>query len=532
MSDPITVLVYEPSPITVTGDINSGVSVMIPVASTISGPAGADGNRWYSQAGAPTSSIGANDDYDLNLTNYDIYNKVLGAWSNIGNIKGATGSSGADGAPGSSGADGAPGSSGADGAPGSSGADGADGSLWYVGAGVPSSSLGVNTDCDLDNINGNFYQKAAGIWVLQGNLTGPAGSSGATGSSGADGAPGSSGADGSRWYVGAGVPSSSLGVDNDCDLNNANGDYYQKAAGVWGLQGNLTGPAGSSGADGAPGSSGADGADGTLTSVNGTTIDTIDLDDITPSAPDGYVNVAWQYSSTGAANVSAAMDMGGLMEATRRRVTYVTDCFSNQFGAMAPFYGFAINAGTLNAASTGIVSANHPGVLRIRSSTTATSGARIATDGAMLLLGGGEKSEFTFSEIDMTNTTIRMGFLDGTSGLDAVDGCYIVIGSTGDCYGKTACDSTRSTTATSYNTSINTWYRGKVTLSANATSVLYELYDDNLNLLWSTTLTSNIPIAAGNETACMFLAINSTTTAQNLAHIDRAALSFTRTLTR
>lgn len=48
-------------------------------------------------------------------------------------------------------------------------------------------------------------------------------------------------ATGTVWYNDSGVPSSSLGSDNDYYLNDDTGDYYKKIAGSWVLQGSLKG---------------------------------------------------------------------------------------------------------------------------------------------------------------------------------------------------------------------------------------------------------------------------------------------------
>jgi hypothetical protein len=99
----------------------------------------------------------------------------------------------------------------------------------------------VDGDYYLDTANGDVYSKAGGVWNVVGNILGP------------QGPPGAAGVVGSLWYVGVGAPAGGLGVDGDFYLNSANGDTYQKAAGVWVLQANLTGPAGANGADGADG---------------------------------------------------------------------------------------------------------------------------------------------------------------------------------------------------------------------------------------------------------------------------------------
>ena len=70
------------------------------------GAAGADGATWLTGTAAPTSAQGKNGDWYLNTANYDIYQKVSGAWSKKGNIKGAQGIQGIPGATGATGAKG------------------------------------------------------------------------------------------------------------------------------------------------------------------------------------------------------------------------------------------------------------------------------------------------------------------------------------------------------------------------------------------------------------------------------------------
>lgn len=72
---------------------------------------GADGASILFGEAAPTTQ-GKKGDFYLNTASYDIYSKASGSWVKIGNIKGATGPTGA---PGTNGKDGAPGAKGTDG---------------------------------------------------------------------------------------------------------------------------------------------------------------------------------------------------------------------------------------------------------------------------------------------------------------------------------------------------------------------------------------------------------------------------------
>lgn len=195
---------------------------------------GVGGSIWYNGAGAPAPGLGNNGDYYLNSTNGDVYTKAAGAWGIVANIAGPAGPPGVPGAP---------------------------GSVWYSGVGVPGVGLGIDGDFYLDTANGDVYAKAGGVWGVVDNITGPAG------------APGGAGAPGAVWFSGAGAPAGGLGIDGDYYLNTTNGDVYSKAAGVWGIIGNILGPQGIQGIQGLqgiqgiPGTPGADGANGAPGSV-------------------------------------------------------------------------------------------------------------------------------------------------------------------------------------------------------------------------------------------------------------------------
>ena len=133
------------------------------------GAAGAAGAKWYSSASDPSSAIGITGDYALNTASGDVFKRGAGGWSLDGNIKGATGATGAQGPQG---------------ATGETGATGTAGSRWHVVSGIPSTSLGAETDMALDTVTSNVYRKESGAWVQKGNIKG------ATGDTGAQGIPG------------------------------------------------------------------------------------------------------------------------------------------------------------------------------------------------------------------------------------------------------------------------------------------------------------------------------------------------------
>ncbi len=61
------------------------------------GPAGVNGATWWNGTGVPSSSLGSNGDFYLNLANSDVYNKISGSWVWVANIHGATGAQGPQG---------------------------------------------------------------------------------------------------------------------------------------------------------------------------------------------------------------------------------------------------------------------------------------------------------------------------------------------------------------------------------------------------------------------------------------------------
>jgi hypothetical protein len=65
----------------------------------------------------------------------------------------------------------------------------ASGTVWYTGSGAPV-TLHNNGDFYLDSSSGNYYEQVAGVWTLEGNLTGPTGATGATGATGPAGPTG------------------------------------------------------------------------------------------------------------------------------------------------------------------------------------------------------------------------------------------------------------------------------------------------------------------------------------------------------
>jgi hypothetical protein len=236
-------------------------------------------------------------------------------------------------------------------------------------------------------------------------------------------------------------------------------------------------------------------------------------------------------------NADHTLEFVDLMNKFRQKPFYYTD-FLGLAGATTveaayPFDLALVNAGTQAKIAS---EANHPGILRISSSTTANSGGYIETDTTAFLLSGGECFEAVFQArvAGNANTTIRMGFLDTTTSSDAVDGAYFELpAGLLDIVGKTSNNSTRTTSATIATLTVNTWYRCRLEVNSNATQVNFYVYNDSGTLLGSQSITTNIPTTAGRETGAGVIATNSGTTATLLAYFDWMAVFYdARSLTR
>jgi hypothetical protein len=236
-------------------------------------------------------------------------------------------------------------------------------------------------------------------------------------------------------------------------------------------------------------------------------------------------------------NADHTIEFGDLMNKFRQKPFYYTD-FLGLAGATTveaayPFDLALISSGTQAKIAS---EANHPGILRISSSTTANSGGYIETDATAFLLGGGECFEVIFQPrvSGNANTTIRMGFLDTISSTDATDGAYFELpaGSL-DIVGKTANNGTRTTSSAIATLTVNTWYRARLEVNSNATQVNFYVFNDSGTQLGTQSITTNIPTASGRNTGAGVIATNSGTTAVELVYFDWIVVFYdVRSLTR
>jgi hypothetical protein len=183
-----------------------------------------------------------------------------------------------------------------------------------------------------------------------------------------------------------------------------------------------------------------------------------------------------------------------------------------------PYFGAALNGGSSPVNSTNL-SANRPGVVRLTSSTTINSGYRWQTDNN-IRLGGKEVFQAGILLVNIPNITLRAGFHDSNSSTDAVDGVYLEVTGAGAVVLKTANNNVRTTSALLAQLVVNVWYKFKITMNADATSALGEIFNESNVLIGSQTITTNIPKTAGRELGAGVTCSMNATTAVGMIDLD------------
>lgn len=208
--------------------------------------------------------------------------------------------------------------------------------------------------------------------------------------------------------------------------------------------------------------------------------------------------------------------------------------FLNTNAVQSQYIGFAIASATNSTApAAGIITANHPGVILIRSSTTANSGYSYLTGNAARMdLAGGEVFNFVFrTPASFTNTTLRAGYHTSTNQTDATDGVYFEYSGSGVIVGKTANNSVRTTSGTIVTLVANTWYHGRIIINNAKNQVDFTIFNESGSSLGTQSITTNLP-ATGRLLSTGFIVTNSGTTATDLLFIDYMDSYTNKKLTR
>ncbi|MGV8150904.1 MAG: hypothetical protein ACP5NV_04200, partial [Candidatus Woesearchaeota archaeon] len=205
-------------------------------------------------------------------------------------------------------------------------------------------------------------------------------------------------------------------------------------------------------------------------------------------------------------------------------------------GYNEPWIGTAIASGT--TALVAAENAEHPGMASMSTSTTASSGYSYQITGATTyLLGVNYTTRAVFKPLTKTGnvTYIRFGFQDSFTSTIPTDGVFFNItqnsSTTFTVRGHSRDNNAQANTATNYMMYNNTWYAAKIYVN-NSTLATFEIYNAT-NLLWSDTVTSNIPTGAGRQTSNGFIAYTiGGTTAQLVSYIDYISVGVNRELQR
>lgn len=189
----------------------------------------------------------------------------------------------------------------------------------------------------------------------------------------------------------------------------------------------------------------------------------------------------------------------------------------------------SFNSGTI-AQSTTISSENNPGVLTITSTVTSANGggniipANTSTPRGFAF-GVGSKFDVIVRTASLAGTVnMRFGIIAGTvNPTQPTDGVYFTL-TNNSLIGQTANSSVRSSTAAFTSIASDTWYHFRVIVTSS-TLATYQLYDMNGSLLWSDTLTTNLP-TIGTGVQPTFIAYNTVAESRQLAHVDYISYTY------
>jgi len=203
--------------------------------------------------------------------------------------------------------------------------------------------------------------------------------------------------------------------------------------------------------------------------------------------------------------------------------------------------GYFVPPWSLNAVTSGTAGpvageANHPGIVFLKSAAGANSGMNIPLDPLAFLLAGGCRADFIVRPQVLAGAVIRCGFGDVKTIADHVDGIYFemntVVAVPGTLVGKSASNSVRTTTATSFVLVTNTWYRLHLELNAAANLATFKLYSEAGAVLWTDTVNANLPTGAGRQTGHGLTAFNTAGGTVVICDLDYMDVEIRRTLVR
>lgn len=383
-----------------------------------------------------------------------------------------------------------------------------------------------------------------------------AGATGEQGIQGVNGTPGNNGADGNAATISINATFTGLS-GTDALVTNIGSVYatlldFKIPTGIQGIQGipgtmNLTanmtaGEKGDKGEQGEPGvanmtagQQGTPGLDNMTANMTQGAQGIPGIMNLTANMTQGPQGIQGLMNQT--ANMTANMTAGSPgVDSTTSSTTLIHSDFYDPgvTTALPGLTGLAISTGTVAVVAT---TADHPGVIYMRDSTTAAGGYKYGCAGTQLI-GGGETFEVVFQPVGVrANQYAQMGWSDtAAAGTNPVDGVWFNISATGaviSLRGNTSSNSVRSGTATGYIPTTATWYRGTIAVNTAGTLVTYTIYNAAGASQWTDTVATNIPTGAGRDTSpCLIVAEGTTDAAANILVLDFVRWGSTRTLVR
>ncbi|TXH51539.1 MAG: hypothetical protein E6Q97_18235 [Desulfurellales bacterium] len=203
----------------------------------------------------------------------------------------------------------------------------------------------------------------------------------------------------------------------------------------------------------------------------------------------------------------------------------------NGVGVLYGFYPYVWTALASGAPIALNAETNHPWIETVQSSASANSGGCFTMGTTSFLLGGNEVSLHIVNVRNTNSVVIRDGFLDSVTTSEPVDGAYLEIAN-GYLFGRTASNSSRTSTVTSNQVALATWYALEVEINASASAAIFRQYNDSGTLLWSATNSVNIPTGSGRVTGNGIIGYYTTGGSQDLYSVDALGIFFNRELNR
>jgi hypothetical protein len=263
---------------------------------------------------------------------------------------------------------------------------------------------------------------------------------------------------------------------------------------------------------------------------------TSELDTTLHLKPDGAGGTHWVPGITGFDHgaLTGLADDDHPQYMLRYPVFYESDLLPNQnvLGAPAahPWATYQISSGTYGFIAGTV---NHPGITRLSSSIAANSGCNLMLLEQSMLIGGTEIATFIFKPQTLALTIARIGFHSAFDTTVPSFGAYAEIaqvgGIDGVIVGKCRNGGATSTTGTSFTLATGSWYRLTISINTAHTTVTFSLLSEAGALLWSDSLSTNIPTSPIGHN---FLTFNTGTTALVLFQVDYLSLQISRALTR